>query len=545
MGNTSCGIADCTDPRLHLGDSYDIIEAQVEKGFAAKNVFLEAEGVSASFLEEPCSEAAGRASSAAGGSTKSGRRGGAEGVAESDVGQEELDGMIEDFKQLVTLTMSRYHALAAHPHADEDCLDKADATMRRLQQRLRRDGLKKGCSWHGDEADMWLSMLAGGQKKRFKGLREVVRQVQVETRIIKQWRRRSSSLSSQQPLHQQVKVDLDSWEGFDAFHIEGACQHPLTQVFMSIWSSRSLDLCSRATDDGVLKFLRAVEGAYLDNPYHNRIHAADVTHAAYHFWSQLSAQPHMEGYFGEVDLLALLVAAAVHDVGHPGRTNEFLVKTQNPLALQYSDRSVLENHHAATAFMLLKESGVPLLDHRLVSPPQDAIKARIVDMILATDMTHHRRVLEQMTTEVKVQATTQDINKLVLEQHILHMADVAHALRPAAQHRAWSDAVRMEFFAQGDEEKSMGHQPGPLFDRSKSPTLPKGQMGFLNFVVAPTWKPLEQILGPASKALDAHLWENMAMWEEMAKKEEEVAAAEQGQRSIMTPSRSRRSTVEF
>ena len=49
-----------------------------------------------------------------------------------------------------------------------------------------------------------------------------------------------------------------------------------------------------------------------------------------------------------MQIFTILVAAAGHDVDHPGRTNGFLVKTSAPLALLYNDASVLENHHAAT-----------------------------------------------------------------------------------------------------------------------------------------------------------------------------------------------------
>ena len=49
-------------------------------------------------------------------------------------------------------------------------------------------------------------------------------------------------------------------------------------------------------------------------------------------------------------MFAALVAAAVHDVDHPGRSNQFLIETSDELALLYNDNSVLENHHLAVAF---------------------------------------------------------------------------------------------------------------------------------------------------------------------------------------------------
>lgn len=39
-----------------------------------------------------------------------------------------------------------------------------------------------------------------------------------------------------------------------------------------------------------------------------------------------------------LELLALYIAAAMHDFEHPGRTNAFIVATHAPLAILYNDR---------------------------------------------------------------------------------------------------------------------------------------------------------------------------------------------------------------
>lgn len=54
----------------------------------------------------------------------------------------------------------------------------------------------------------------------------------------------------------------------------------------------------------------------------------------------------------QLDEVAALIAATVHDVDHPGRTNSFLCNASSELAILYNDTAVLESHHAALAFQL-------------------------------------------------------------------------------------------------------------------------------------------------------------------------------------------------
>lgn len=59
----------------------------------------------------------------------------------------------------------------------------------------------------------------------------------------------------------------------------------------------------------------------------------------------------------QLDEVAALIAATVHDVDHPGRTNSFLCNAGSELAILYNDTAVLESHHAALAFQLTGRDG--------------------------------------------------------------------------------------------------------------------------------------------------------------------------------------------
>jgi hypothetical protein len=97
------------------------------------------------------------------------------------------------------------------------------------------------------------------------------------------------------------------------------------------------------------RFLTLIEDGYRKKQYHNSTHAADVMHAVYFFLTQLG----VENVVNPEDVLAGLVASAIHDYDHPGQTNAFLINTSHPLALMYNDSAVLEHYHCAKSFEII------------------------------------------------------------------------------------------------------------------------------------------------------------------------------------------------
>jgi hypothetical protein len=96
----------------------------------------------------------------------------------------------------------------------------------------------------------------------------------------------------------------------------------------------------------VERFLRRVESEYLPNPYHNAIHAADVTQTAAVILSYLRKQLTMT----KLEMFSIIVAAAVHDLGHLGVNNDFLINSKHARATTYNDKSVNESYHCSRAF---------------------------------------------------------------------------------------------------------------------------------------------------------------------------------------------------
>lgn len=54
-----------------------------------------------------------------------------------------------------------------------------------------------------------------------------------------------------------------------------------------------------------------------------------------------------------IQIFGYLLSAIIHDLGHPGLTNDFMVAHKDALAIQYNDVSVLENYHVAEGFRII------------------------------------------------------------------------------------------------------------------------------------------------------------------------------------------------
>lgn len=60
-----------------------------------------------------------------------------------------------------------------------------------------------------------------------------------------------------------------------------------------------------------------------DNPFHNSLHGADVTQSIH----VLLNTPALEGVFTPLETCAAIFSASIHDVDHPGLTNQFLISS--------------------------------------------------------------------------------------------------------------------------------------------------------------------------------------------------------------------------
>jgi len=253
-------------------------------------------------------------------------------------------------------------------------------------------------------------------------------------------------------------------------------------------------------------FLNEVRNNYSKkNPYHNFRHAFDVTHTVYLLLTNSRAADHLS----YLEIFAVLVAGIVHDLGHPGLNNNFQIATGSALALRYNDRSVLENHHCSLAFTLLKKPENDILGG-LTEEQRKEVRNLVIVCVIATDLAHHMEITAGWNSCIGKFSKDDKSHRALLLQVLLKAADISNPGKPFEIAKYWATMVQEEFFGQGDLEKEKIIPVSPFMDRDK-PALPKMQINFVDYLVAPLFGSLREVL-PKLLIVCERLEENRNMW---------------------------------
>ncbi|ORX39638.1 hypothetical protein BD324DRAFT_614437 [Kockovaella imperatae] len=317
--------------------------------------------------------------------------------------------------------------------------------------------------------------------------------------------------------------------------------------------------------DQINRFLFAIRAIYhAPNPYHNYIHAIDVLQATYIYLVQLELVPpfeHIRSWTPSTpawkrppirsdlrpgslrarevirpqDVLAIMIAAVGHDIGHPGLSNAFMKNAQTPLCVVYDDKSVLENMHCVLVVQLLRKHGFGfLLDPRHASegtypnPHRAALDARsfkrvLYSAILATDMSLHftwvqgfqelRTTLEHRAwAGLEADPSRDEEERIILAQSFLKCADISNPTRPIDVSEYWSSALLREWAIQASLEVDL-ELPVSVIASADVALQAKGQIGFIDLFTQPLFDTVAELL-PEFRRYAKWCSENRYVWEQ-------------------------------
>ena len=255
-------------------------------------------------------------------------------------------------------------------------------------------------------------------------------------------------------------------------------------------------------DDAVVRrFLVGVQSAYHPNPYHNAMHGADVTQINYYIMMVAGLAEKCQ--LSKEEIFASLIAGAVHDFDHPGLNNNFHSRTGAYLATLYNDRSILENHHIACTFELVRNPEYNIFA-TLSEAQRLTVRETMIEMVLATDMGNHARIFKNFQvrmSETNDWSSKKDDVRLALSMSI-KMADISNCARPNHIYAEWARNISREFYMQGDAERKLNLSISPFMDRTKEKEeFPKGQISFMMYIVQPMVEAISALLPSMSFAI--------------------------------------------
>ena len=292
---------------------------------------------------------------------------------------------------------------------------------------------------------------------------------------------------------------LESW-AVDAYAVAAEVPSPLQSYATAIaaaWGIADVVVPLQCLQ----RFIAVIDAAYADNPYHNRVHAADILQSTF---ALVHHCPTLLRHMSPTERLALLLAAACHDVQHPGRSNAFLVATNDPLAVRYGNRSVLEHHHLAAAFDVMRN---PACDVTCMLGAEAAseLRALMAGLILSTDMSKHvteldafeeRRRQHSRKAREDIASAANNGNADSLDafyadkanRHatlalLMHAADISSLTKPIPVAKKWTAGILKEMSVETSEAKARGLKGVPMMGDD----IPRGQLFFIDTFVAPIY----------------------------------------------------------
>jgi len=441
-----------------------------------------------------------------------------------------LERMLDTVRQIAT-TVFRFTAEVAQGSDDDEATDVDNSSEMKLLEKVVQKlaviadlQTRKNVPTTADMQDEDIGILSMMEGKNI-----------VERTTVHAWRS-TLAVTQAQRRHTSSELRIEDFglteEQYDSWGVNTVDLNTDQKIAMAFYTILNYPLAGEgfitcAKEEATLqRFITACDVEYPPNPFHNFGHAVDVTHAV----SKMMRLIYGQAFLTDLEQFSLLIAAIAHDLSHPGVNNGFLSEIGHELALQYNDRSPLENMHCAKLYMIVAREETNVFS-KLTQEQYRQSRKKCIEAILHTDMMGHQAMVKdlqmmlQMNSEifttrhdgtppaVEMEVFSSDERKMLVLDCILHSADVSNPCRTWEVTQAIAHLILEEFFAQGDQEKMRGIPVQFLNDRENL-NRPNSQIGFIEFMIAPFFA--AQIrLWPKLHELGSNLATNVEHWERL------------------------------
>jgi 3'5'-cyclic nucleotide phosphodiesterase len=293
--------------------------------------------------------------------------------------------------------------------------------------------------------------------------------------------------------------------------------------------SPSFGICARGADQ-LRDYVSEIAKLYHAHEFHNFEHASHVVMTTSLLLKRMSHHGKESsgdrncGLLDPLTRFALVFAALIHDVDHPGVSNAQLVLEQNALSVEYNGQSVAEQHSLDVAWGLLLEPQFAQLRECLFAShaEQEQFRSVVVNAVLATDLFDQElNARREMQWEKHFGAGSTTSNwdgcegegdgqdKLTaVADLVLRVADVSHTMQHFVIYRKWNSRLLAEMYAAFAAGRA-----------AQDPTIGwyEGELWFFDHYVIPLATKLctmtSGLFGTASNDFLQYALDNRAEWE--------------------------------
>ncbi|GKZ00770.1 hypothetical protein MPSEU_001028800 [Mayamaea pseudoterrestris] len=291
----------------------------------------------------------------------------------------------------------------------------------------------------------------------------------------------------------------------------------------------------------VREFVSEIANLYNDNSFHCFEHAGHVTLAMDKLIARMSStaqtdQELHERTFGLssdfISRFALVFAAFIHDVGHPGVTNAQLIAEDDPMARKFNDKSIVEQHSFEIAWRVLMKPRYRVFREQIYCTNAERKRFRqvLINAVMATDISDRsllqQRALRWEKAFKKVDSdhmhTSQESGRnrvtrdadnrkaTVVIDTLMQLADVAHTLQHWNIYRKWNEKLFNEVMLAWKHGR-MSVSP------MKEGMWYKGDLAFFDYFVIPLAQRLLEcgIFGSSGSQYLAFAIANKKQWEQV------------------------------
>uniref|UniRef100_A0A8C8JYQ4 Phosphodiesterase n=1 Tax=Oncorhynchus tshawytscha TaxID=74940 RepID=A0A8C8JYQ4_ONCTS len=237
----------------------------------------------------------------------------------------------------------------------------------------------------------------------------------------------------------------------------------------------------------------------------------------WHFLLHRNILWNLKRYYTDLEVMAMITSAFLHDIDHRGTNNLYQVKSGNPLAKLHGS-SVLERHHLEFSKFLLADESLNIYQN--LNRRQNEHAIHLLDIaIIATDLQLYFKKRTMFQKIVDLSKTYEDEKKWVDWMAMMMTAcDLSAITKPWEVQSKVALFEAAEFWEQGDLEREvLEKQPITMMDRNCAGQLPKLQCGFIDFVCTFIYKEFSRF-HPAIQPMYDGLLNNRKEWK--AKQEE-------------------------